>query len=203
VEKHSSERLAKERPASEQAAEKTAPGNLLSEKQTSERRVSERQQILDQLASEAALASDDMKQSSKAKKRLKASNAKPNTVALPSSDVIDPYYHSVAFGRPPTTSDPYQTGFHTREASGMRTTLSQPLTTEKSAVVVNGQAFLDMSSGTRHQGRPDQLQPLRRIQLEDAEEEEDKTGERSEAVGQMAKDSEVEVNRRTQLLDDP
>jgi hypothetical protein len=194
------ERLAKERPASGQAAEKTASGNLPSEKQTTERRISDRQQILDHLASEAALASGDMK---KAKKRPKASNAKPSTVALPSSDVIDPYYHSVAFGRPPTASDPYQTGFHTREASGLRTTLSQSVTTEKSAVVVNGQAFLDMSEGTRHQGRPDQLLPLRRIQLEDTEEEEDKTEERSEAVGQIPKDSEVEVNRRTQLVDDP
>jgi hypothetical protein len=64
--------------------------------------------------------------------------------------MIDPYHSRVAYGQP-LAADPYQTSFG-RPASQLPDQKST--TTEKVAVLVNGQSFLDMSGGTRIVGDP-------------------------------------------------
>ena len=189
------ERLVLER----KALEKQVVEMLALERPTSDRQTSERYDP-DRLTTDS-LASIEMNEkrtkqtkSSKfeAHKRPRPSYAPDSPATPPASDngdaMVDPYHSSVAYGQPVKADNLYQTSFghavnRRRPPGGMSTT------TEKTAVVVNGQAFLDMSGGTRMVA--DNLQPLRLTQEEEKEEVEAST----EAVMMLERRGEEEDNQ--------
>jgi hypothetical protein len=174
AEKRAAERMTAERTATKKlAADKLALELLTSETPASERQILEKQ-LLDRLAQgvdpEGLSAELVAKISERAKikkapfetkKKPRPSSAVASPARPPSpaaSDLlVDPYHSSVAYGQP-LAAHPYQTNFGGEAAPASTTT-------EKAAVVVNGQAFLDMSGGTRHV--TDLPLPLRRVQLEE------------------------------------